>query len=117
VIERLIVFSQDNTAGINDLPEEILQPQLTFGKVVLSIPPEGFSMTELDKELIVTALERTQWNQTRAAEFLRISRNVLVYRMQKYRLGPYKDLPSDASISPPEEEGPITEAKGRAETK
>jgi DNA-binding NtrC family response regulator len=117
VIERLIVFSQDNTAGINDLPEEILQPQLTFGKVILSIPPEGISMTELDKELIVTALERTQWNQTRAAEFLRISRNVLVYRMQKYRLGPYKDLPSDASISPPEEEGPITEAKDRAENK
>jgi DNA-binding NtrC family response regulator len=117
VVERLIVFSRDNTAVIDDLPEEILQPQLTFGKVILSIPPEGFSMAELDKELIIAALERNQWNQTRAAEFLHISRNVLVYRMQKYRLGPYKDLPSDASIPPPEEEDAVAETKDRAENK
>ncbi len=117
VIERLIVFSQDGAANIGDLPEEIQQPQLTLGKVVLSIPPEGISMAELDKELIVTALERNQWNQTRAAEFLRITRNVLVYRMQKYRLGPYKDLPSDASIPIPEEDGPIAEIKDGAERK
>jgi DNA-binding NtrC family response regulator len=104
VVERLIVFSRDDAASLSDLPEEILQPQWTVGKVVLSIPPEGISMTELEKELIVTALEQNRWNQTRAAEFLRISRNVLVYRMQKYRLGPYKDLPSDAAIAVPEEE-------------
>jgi DNA-binding NtrC family response regulator len=103
-IERLIVFSQENTASISDLPDEILQPQLTVGKAILRIPPEGISMAELEKELVVTALERNQWNQTRAAEFLHISRNVLIYRMQKYRLGPYKDLPSDAAISLPEEE-------------
>jgi DNA-binding NtrC family response regulator len=104
VVERLIVFSRDDVASLNDLPDEILQPQLTVGKVVLSIPPEGISMTELEKELMVTALEQNRWNQTRAAEFLRISRNVLVYRMQKYRLGPYKDLPSDAAIAIPDEE-------------
>jgi two-component system NtrC family response regulator len=97
-IERLIVFAQDDQARIEDLPEEILQPQLTIGKAVLQIPPEGISLADIDKELILTALERNQWNQTRAADFLRISRNVLVYRMQKYRLGPYKDLPPDASL-------------------
>ena len=70
---------------------------------MLGIPPEGLSLAELEKDLIVAALERNQWNQTRAAAFLQISRNVLVYRMQKYRLGPYKDLPSDAAISLPEE--------------
>jgi len=116
-VERLIVFSQDNIANINDLPDEILQPQLTVGKVVLSIPPEGISMAELEKELVVTALERNRWNQTRAAEFLRISRNVLVYRMQKYRLGPYKDLPSDASIILPEGEDPAAEANDSTENK
>jgi DNA-binding NtrC family response regulator len=104
VVERLIVFSKDNIADMNDLPDEMLQPQLTIGKALLSIPPEGLSMAVLEKELVVAALERNQWNQTRAAAFLQISRNVLVYRMQKYRLGPYRDLPSDAAISLPEEE-------------
>jgi two-component system NtrC family response regulator len=102
VIERLIVFSRDNTANMDDLPEEVLQPQLTIGKALLRVPPEGLSMAELEKELVIEALQRNQWNQTRAAAFLRISRNVLVYRMQKYRLGPYQELPSDVSVSAPE---------------
>ena len=98
-IERLIIFSQNDEARMADLPEEMLQPQIAIGKAVLQIPPGGVSLAEIDKQLIVMALERNQWNQTRAAEFLRISRNVLIYRMQKYRIGPYKHLPSDAPIS------------------
>jgi DNA-binding NtrC family response regulator len=109
-IERLVVFSRDNTANIDDLPAEVLQPQVTVGKILLRVPPEGLSMAELEKELVVEALERNQWNQTRAAAFLRITRNVLVYRMQKYHLGPYKDLPQDASISPPEGGEAVEEA-------
>jgi two-component system NtrC family response regulator len=104
VVERLIVFAKNDAADMNDLPDEMLRPQMAVGKALLGIPPEGLSMAELERELIVTALERNQWNQTRAAAFLHISRNVLIYRMQKYRLGPYKNLPSDASISLPEEE-------------
>jgi DNA-binding NtrC family response regulator len=105
-IERLIVFSQDDSARIEDLPEEIVRPQVTVGKAVIHIPHEGISLGELDKELIVTALERNQWNQTRAADFLHISRNVLIYRMQKYRLGPYHDMPSNAPVSSPDEPEP-----------
>lgn len=104
VVERLIVFSKDNKADINDLPEEMLHPQMTAGRAVLSIPPEGLSMADVERDLVLAALERNQWNQTRAAAFLQISRNVLVYRMQKYRLGPYRDLPPDAAIAPPDEE-------------
>jgi len=109
-IERLIVFAQDDTAKVTDLPEEMLQPEIAVGKAVLQIPPGGVSLAEVDKQLIVTALERNQWNQTRAAEFLRISRNVLIYRMQKYRLGPYKDLPSDAPLPQPDGDDPATDS-------
>jgi two-component system NtrC family response regulator len=104
VVERLIVFSKDNRADINDLPEEMLHPQMTAGRAVLSIPPEGLSMADVERDLVLAALERNQWNQTRSAAFLQISRNVLVYRMQKYRLGPYRDLPPDAAIALPDEE-------------
>jgi DNA-binding NtrC family response regulator len=98
-IERLVVFSRNDVIEVKDLPEEILHPQLTVGNAVLRVPPEGVSMAQVEKELVLTALERNQWNQTRAASFLQISRNVLIYRMQKYRLGPYKDLPADAPVS------------------
>jgi DNA-binding NtrC family response regulator len=105
-IERLIVFSRNGDIEVNDLPDEILNPQLTVGNAVLHIPPEGVSMVQVEKELVLTALDRNQWNQTRAASFLQISRNVLIYRMQKYRLGPYKDLPADAPILAENEDDP-----------
>ncbi len=105
-IERLVVFSRNDTVEVKDLPEEILNPQLTVGNAVLHVPPEGVSMAQVEKELVLTALERNQWNQTRAASFLRISRNVLVYRMQRYRLGPYKDLPADAEVTLEDKDNP-----------
>ncbi len=108
-IERLVVFARDNVADVADLPDEILEPQLTVGRAVLRIPPEGISMADVERELVVTALERNQWNQTRAANFLHISRNVLIYRMQRYRLGPYQDMPPDAPV-PEREENGIPEA-------
>jgi two-component system NtrC family response regulator len=105
-IERLVVFSRNDVIEVKDLPEEILNPQLTVGHAVLHIPPEGVSMAQVEKELVLTALERNQWNQTRAANFLQISRNVLIYRMQRYRLGPYKDLPPDARVTAEEGDDP-----------
>ena len=95
IMERLAIFSQSDNVDIKDLPEEILTPPPDDGSAVLRIPSRGISLPELDKQLVITALERNKWNQTHAANFLGISRNVLVYRMQKYHLGPYKNLSSD----------------------
>jgi two-component system NtrC family response regulator len=36
----------------------------------------------------VQALERSGWNQTAAARFLRIPRHTLIYRMEKYGIVP-----------------------------
>ncbi len=96
-MERLIIYARGNVADLQDLPEEIQAPQLMVGSAVFQIPAEGISMPQLEKELVITALERNDWNQTHAADFLGISRNVLIYRMQKYRLGPYKTTREGAS--------------------
>ena len=103
-IERLVIFSQGEAANIKDLPEEVQYPQLAVGKAVFQIPPEGVSMPQLEKQLVITALERNDWNQTHAANFLGISRNVLIYRMQKYRLGPYENIPDDDQVETADED-------------
>jgi DNA-binding NtrC family response regulator len=95
-VERLVVFSQGGAVKPIDLPDEIQAPQLSMGNAIFRIPHEGISMPQLERQLVITALERNQWNQTHAANFLGISRNVLIYRMQKYRLGPYRDLPEES---------------------
>jgi len=50
----------------------------------LEIPDEGVKLEEVEKALIINALNKAGQNQTRAAELLNISRQTLIYRMQKY---------------------------------
>jgi len=38
----------------------------------------------LEREVVIAALERNQWNQAAAARFLKIPRHTLIYRMEKY---------------------------------
>lgn len=50
------------------------------------LPPTGVNLGEVERELLIQALERAQWNQTRAAELLGVNRDQVRYRMQKYRI-------------------------------
>ncbi|MHC4183056.1 MAG: helix-turn-helix domain-containing protein [Planctomycetota bacterium] len=52
--------------------------------MLLEIPYDGTKLEEVEKELIINALNKARQNQTRAAELLGISRQTLIYRMQKY---------------------------------
>jgi len=50
----------------------------------LDLPPHGISLEAVEKELILRALEKCNWNQTRAARYLDVGRKTLIYRMEKY---------------------------------
>jgi DNA-binding NtrC family response regulator len=46
------------------------------------------SLAEFERSLLVQALEKTSWNQTRASQILKISRDALRYKMKKFNLRP-----------------------------
>jgi DNA-binding NtrC family response regulator len=48
------------------------------------LPPTGIVLEELERDLLLQALEMTQGNQTRAAEALGLTRDALRYRMKKF---------------------------------
>ncbi|HEV8539517.1 MAG TPA: sigma 54-interacting transcriptional regulator, partial [Bacteroidota bacterium] len=50
------------------------------------IAGEGLSLYDLERRALLAALEKTNFNQTRAAELLKISRDTLRYRIKKYDL-------------------------------
>ena len=50
----------------------------------IQIPPQGLNLDELNKQLIVQALELSGANRTRAAKLLGISRPTLTYRIEKH---------------------------------
>jgi len=54
----------------------------------LVLPEGGIDLAELEKTLLRKALERTGGNQTKAAALLGITRQTLIYRMEKHALKP-----------------------------
>ena len=50
------------------------------------LPPEGLSLEEVERQLLVQALERAGGNQTRAADLLGINRDQVRYRVEKFGL-------------------------------
>ena len=51
-----------------------------------ALPAEGIRLEDVERDLVVQALEREAWNVTRAARLLGLSRDTLRYRIEKYRL-------------------------------
>ena len=58
------------------------------------LPPEGLNLEEVERQLLVQALDRTDWNQTQAGQLLGINRDQVRYRIEKFGLRPQ---PSSAS--------------------
>lgn len=52
----------------------------------VEIPEEGVDLAELERTLLRKAMERTGGNQTRAAALLGITRQTLIYRLEKHGL-------------------------------
>jgi two-component system NtrC family response regulator len=82
-IERLVLLSRGPEVTRNDLPD-FLQNQHTSGLRIVDGSDEGVSLIEVEKNLIIQALEKFSGNQTRAAKYLNLSRRVLAYRVEKY---------------------------------
>lgn len=84
VMERLVVLSRGPEITIADLPEFLRSEQQVLDTLQLELPPDGVSLEKLERELIFRALQRFAGNQTRAAEYLDLSRKALIYRMEKH---------------------------------
>jgi two-component system NtrC family response regulator len=85
-MERASVLKRGSTISLADLPEKLTRKGGAVSDVILNLPDDGLSLEGLERDLIIKALEKHQGNQTRAAEYLRITRPTLIYRMEKYGL-------------------------------
>ena len=84
VIQRATVLKRGETITAQDLPDKLKKEKMNVESIILNLPEDGISLEELEKSLIVKALEKQKGNQTRAAEYLGITRPTLIYRMEKY---------------------------------
>jgi transcriptional regulator with PAS, ATPase and Fis domain len=85
IIERAVVICRDAVVSIEDLPF----PEDMFDAAGSHREAEGLlrgSVEELERKLIVEAMEKTGEHQTKAAELLGISERMLRYKLKKYGL-------------------------------
>jgi len=52
----------------------------------VALPAAGIDLEQLERSLVVQALERSGWNQTRAAALLGLNRDQIRYRIEKFKL-------------------------------
>ena len=84
-VERLLIMRNSNVISAGDLPDKFREQSAPENGVV-RLPDEGYSLEQLEREIVIEALERNAWNQTAAARFLRIPRHTLIYRIEKYQI-------------------------------
>jgi DNA-binding NtrC family response regulator len=69
-----------------------LSAQIEFPR---TMPPQGISLEAVERELMLSALQKFNWNQTHAAKYLDISRKALMYRMEKHGIEKPATTPAD----------------------
>ena len=83
-VERAMLLAEGNELNESHFP------MLTAGEGELStamgLPIEGINLEALERSLVVQALERSGWNQTKAATLLGLNRDQIRYRIEKFDL-------------------------------
>jgi DNA-binding NtrC family response regulator len=83
VIERAVVLCPGDTITMQYLPRTIREMQIND-----VLATDGLSLMDTERKLILGALEKTSWNQTKSAEILGISRKQLRTKMKHHGLLP-----------------------------
>jgi two-component system NtrC family response regulator len=100
VIERIVVLARSNEIPLGDLPEPLRRQLPALDFLPLELPHSGINIEAIEKELILRALRKFDWNQTHAARFLDLSRKTLIYRMEKFGLRKEQQLGSQPGSTP-----------------
>jgi two-component system, NtrC family, response regulator AtoC len=102
LIERLTILTPHETIMLRDLPVGMRSTDqtATLKEDVLSgSRPLSEAVDEFERELIVKALQRTGFNQTKAASLLGTSRRILKYRIEKLKIHEPNDGGEEAKLS------------------
>jgi two-component system response regulator AtoC len=92
VIERALILEDSTQVTMAYLPRSLTGEPASHLDVIsgaerslnrFPLPAEGISLDEVEMEFVRQAIERSDGNQTRAAELLGISRDQLRYRLKK----------------------------------
>ncbi len=90
-IERAVILCKGNIITEEHLPLNLVKHCASNGEKVkgggvidIDIPPEGICLEEVEKQIVLKALKKSNNNKTKAAKMLGLTRGTLRYRLEKY---------------------------------
>ncbi len=84
-IERAILLSENNTITMEELPPEMTRESIpASADDLFKLPPEGVNFEDVERSLIMQAMERTDNNITKSAKLLGLTFRTLQYRLEKF---------------------------------
>jgi len=86
LVERAVLLSESGVLQPSDFDSLRGGLGALGGDGQFQLPPEGVNLEDVEKSLVVQALERTGGNQTRAATMLGLHRDQIRYHIEKFGL-------------------------------
>ncbi|HEY6361428.1 MAG TPA: sigma-54 dependent transcriptional regulator [Vicinamibacterales bacterium] len=83
VIERAMLLLENDWIG----PEDLTALVRNGSALLFRLPADGVNLEDVERQLLVQALERAAGNQTHAGQLLGINRDQVRYRIEKFGLG------------------------------
>jgi transcriptional regulator with PAS, ATPase and Fis domain len=92
IVERMVALTGNRTAILpTDLPEEIQRRDPLNFVPLIEIPEEGINfqnvVTDMERELILQSLRKTNGNKKLAAKMLNLKRTTLIEKIKRIGLG------------------------------
>jgi two-component system, NtrC family, response regulator len=97
-IERIVLLCPEAEITADHLPEFLKEYRPEEEIIPVDLPDAGLDVEAVERQLIIRALQKFGGNQTRAAQFLNMSRRAFAYRLKKHGLAkPSPELSEQAA--------------------
>jgi len=83
-VERAMLLAEGEELTLDHFP--ILERRSADLSESVELPAGGIDLEQLERSLVIQALQRSGWNQTRAATLLGLNRDQIRYRIEKFKL-------------------------------
>jgi len=83
-LERAILLCENDVITVEDLPPEMTQGSTPSSGDLFKLPPEGVNFEDVERSLIMQAMDRTDNNITKSAKLLGLTFRTLQYRLEKF---------------------------------
>ncbi|MBI4794432.1 MAG: sigma-54-dependent Fis family transcriptional regulator, partial [Deltaproteobacteria bacterium] len=90
LMERLVILSEGEEIQVSELPDRFRAKPAPSSSKPQEMPEQGIHLTaavqEFERDLILKALDKSNWVKSRAAQLLHLNRTTLLEKMKKQNI-------------------------------